>query len=692
MKISNTYRTFLLLLLFFGATMGTALGQQDIVMRGSVVLQNSKTLTGKVTYLPDVNIRSLKTTPTMSDSRGQFKLVFANVNYGAKTELTARKTGMMVVNQEILKEAAIVGRADTLKVVMCDEVQFEDNKQRFYSISTENLQRELSRRVAKLQRANAADKRHLMDSLQNEMNIKLTSADEAIAQLNTRSKALEEQLEKLSNDFAAVNLDDASETYRLAYRAFTEGDIHKSLGILYAVDLRKRLSDNKLQIKRRDTLIATMARQNDTSTLQISQDIQACLLAANNHKILFQHREAQSWYETAIEYDSLNLSLLNEYTSYLFEFAEYSKATRYNDIAIEHARVLRRSADSSLYTEGYAEALYYRALIWSRTGLEPQIVKESSFEALPLFEQMAQTDTLKRLMRGRLMAELAQSYGLEETAEGDSLSIVWYKNALATFQLPVSQRLQNTALFYKSIAQLGLGNTYRYLGKMSESVAECRASISTRQQLFQMDSMRYAPYVALAYTMLATTFNKNQKPDDALLAIQQSLRYSQTSLLSNPLLSKKEIIRAKLEWVKSLHVKRQFDEVDQLLDSLGLIIKSTFSLYSDSSWILKSFDDFVVKKRALILEYIKQNNRTKALQLSLNLYQSRPIAVPNENILPTHAIVLILNDRYNEAVRILDTMGDDKAKDIKITLDYFEKRNVRHPDFIRLKNHFNIRD
>ena len=131
MKISNTYNIFLLLLLFFGATMGTALGQQDIVMRGSVVLQNSKTLTGKVTYLPDVNIRSLKTTPTMSDSRGQFKLVFANVNYGAKTELTARKMGMMVVNQEILKEAAIVGRADTLKVVMCDEAQFEDNKQRF---------------------------------------------------------------------------------------------------------------------------------------------------------------------------------------------------------------------------------------------------------------------------------------------------------------------------------------------------------------------------------------------------------------------------------------------------------------------------------------------------------------------------------------------------------------------------------
>jgi hypothetical protein len=578
--------------------------------------------------------------------------------------------------------------------VMCDEAQFEDNKQRFYSISTENLQRELSRRVAKLQRANAADKRHLMDSLQNEMSIKLTSSDEAIAQLNTRSKALEEQLEKLSNDFAAVNLDDASETYRLAYTAFTEGDIHKSLGILYAVDLRKRLANNKLQIKRRDTLIATMARQNDTSTRQISQDIQACLLAANNHKILFQHREAQSWYETAIEYDSLNLSLLNEYTSYLFEFAEYSKATRYNDFAIEHARALRRSADSSLYTEGYAEALYYRALIWSRTGLEPQIVKESSFEALPLFEQMAQTDTLKRLMQGRLMSELAQAYSLDDTEASDSLSIVWYNNAIIVFQQPVSIRLQNNQMLYKSMAYSGLSIVYKYKQDFNASKTFCDSTISIRKELYRRDSFRYAPYLALAYTNLAATLNVSGSYDNAIQAIKQSLRYCNTSLLNNPLLSQKEIIRAELELVKSLHGKRQFDSAEIILDSVGLLIKSAYSLYSDTVWIFKYFEDFTSKKRALVLEYIKQNELDKALNKSFQVYLSPPIIMANENngnIIPTYAIALIFNNRYDEAIRVLATLGSNKIKATKIALSYFERRNVQHPDFIRVKNHFSIR-
>ena len=317
---------------------------QDIALRGSVVLQNSKTLTGKTEYLPTVSVKSLKATPTLSDANGLFKLVFASVSMGAKTEIKAWKTGFTVVNAEVLKEAVIIGRTDTLKIVMCNLAQFEENKQRFYDISTENVQRELSRRVAKLQRANAQDKRRLMDSLQNEMNIKLNSSDDAIAQLNARSKALEEQLERIATDFATVNLDDASETYRLAYTAFTEGDVNGSLKILNAIDLKKRLGENVKLMGRRDTLISVMQRQNDTSRTQIAQDIQACLLAANNHSLLFQHREAQSWYETAIDYaDTTNLTLLNNYTNYLYEFGEFAKATQFNDIALQRARFLRQT-------------------------------------------------------------------------------------------------------------------------------------------------------------------------------------------------------------------------------------------------------------------------------------------------------------------------------------------------------------
>jgi tetratricopeptide (TPR) repeat protein len=690
MKISNTYSTFLLLLLFFGATTGTALGQQDIVMRGLVVLQNSKTLTGKVTYLPDVNIRSLKTTPTMSDSRGQFKLVFANVNYGAKTELTARKTGMMVVNQEILKEAAIVGRADTLKVVMCDETKFEDNKQRFYSISTENLQRELARRVNKLQRANAVEKRQLMDSLQTEMNFKLTSAEDAIAQLENRSKSLEVQLEKISHDFASVNLDDASETYRLAYKAFTEGDVKRSLDILNAIDFKKRLQENVVQISRRDSLVVTMQRQNDTSRTQISQDIQSCLLMANNHRILFQHREAQDWYETAIRFsDTTNLSLLNDYTSYLYEFGEFTKATRFNDITLRRARLLRQTADSLRYTEGYAMALFYRASLLSRKAVNPKEIQEVCLVALPFFEQFALNDTLKRFQWGRLMSDLAQAYSFEETKKGDSLSIVWYQKTLLTLQIPiVPVHLRNDWLFYQSIVHLGLGNTYRYIGKLGESERACWKAIEIRSQLLSQDTVKYAPLLSLAYTMLAGTFNDSLEFNAAILATNKSLVYANLVTRTNPIYSRRETIRALLKQARSYCGKEAWDSTTIVLDTIKVNIDFYRKITNDE-WIDNYLLDYISVNRLLVIHLLKSNQFSRAEQTSSAIYDFIP---DMETALTTFAIVKIFGNRYEDAVQLFDLLTENKKKAVKSTLNFFEKNGIRHQDFARLRQHFEIQN
>ena len=660
---------------------------QDIALRGSVVLQNSKTLTGKTEYLPTVNIKSLKSTPTLSDGNGLFKLVFASVNMGAKTEITAKKTGFTVVNAEVLKEAVIIGRTDTLKIVMCNDAQFEENKQRFYSISTENVQRELSRRVAKLQRANAQDKRRLMDSLQTEMNIKLSSSDDAIAQLNARSKALEEQLERIATDFATVNLDDASETYRLAYTAFTEGDVNGSLKILNAIDLKKRLGENVKLMGRRDTLISVMQRQNDTSRTQIAQDIQACLLAANNHKILFQHHEAQSWYELAIDYaDTNNLTLLNDYTAYLYDFGEFLKAERFNEMALQRATRLRRTVDSTFYTEGYAVALYYYALLLSRMTSEPTMTQDACLEALPLFEQLAQTDTLKRLMRGQLMSELAQSYGVLKTKSGDSLSVVWYKNALAVFQQPVSPRLQSNLLLYKSIAHLGLGNTYRYLRKLDSSKVQCLLSIGMRQQLFQRDSFRYAPYVALGFTMFAATLNIEKEYDKAIESLSKAIHYSNVSMANNPQFSRKERMRSQFEWVRSLRGKKQFDAAEVILDSLQVNLTSYQTLFSDD-WVIPLMDDYAVMKRSMTTDYFQLAQWEKARQKSLNAYTFLP---NNNNTLTTYAIALIFTNNYDEAIRILETIPSQKQLAVKMALTHFEKFNIRHPDFARIKTHFGI--
>jgi hypothetical protein len=683
----NLLKYPLSILLLVGCFLQLIAQSQDIPLHGSVVVQNSKTLTGKTEYLANVNVKSFKATPKISDARGLFKLVFSSVNFGAKTEIRADKTGYVVINEEVLKEAVIIGRTDTLKIVMCDKAQFEDNKQRFYNISTDNLQRELSRRVTKLQRANAQDKRRLIDSLQNEMNLKLASADEAIAQLNARSKALEEQLERITIEFATVNLDDASDAYRLAYTAFAKGEVNEALMILNAIDLKKKLAESVRQISRRDTLIKTMQRQNDTERIHITQYIQACLLAANSHILLYQHREAQTWYETAIDYaDTTNLTLLNDYTAYLYEFGEYLKAAQINSIALNRAERLRQTVDSSFYTEGYAIALYYHVLLLSRQASEPQLTQNACLAALPLFEQLAHTDTLKHLMRGQLMSELAQSYGVLKTKKGDSLSLVWYKNALIILRQPVAPRFQNNLLLYTSTAHLGLGNTYRYVKKLDSSKVHCLLSIELRQQLFQRDSSRYAPYLALAHTMFAAALNVEKEYDKAIESLSKAVHYSSISRANNPQYSRKELMRSQFEWVRSLRGKKQFDAAETILDSLEGNLMGYKMLFSDE-WVVVLMSDFVRVKRSLIADYFKLRQWEKARQKSLKTYEFLP---NNDYTSTTYAVALLFTNNYNEAIRILETITEERQIVVKTALEYFEEQGIQHRDFGRVRTHFGI--
>jgi hypothetical protein len=670
----------------FCLSFGIIQAQTNSKLDGWVVLQNSKWRTGKVEYIANAQVKATMATPTLSDSKGWFSLLFANIPNGRKVKLSIAKSQMRIVNEKVIEEASFTGHAEELKIVMCNAEDFDLCVEKYYNVSRTELQKTYDRRVAVLNRNSDADKRRLLDSMRSEMNREVKTREEAMALLEEQRKNLEEKAWTFANSFATVNLDDESDTYQQAFKAFTEGDIQRTIDILNAVDLEKRLNENNRQIAVRDATMKDLSAKNDTSRRQIAQDVRSALLLANSYQLKYQHRETQHWFEVALRNDSMNMTILNDYTQYLYELAEFPKATIYNDMALKRVQLLRQNPDSSLYTEGYAMALYHRALLLSRKATEPLEIQATCHKALPLFEQLAQTDTLKGLMRGRLMSELAQAYGWEATNRGDSLSVVWYKNALSIYEQPVSLRMQNNLLFYQSIAYLGLGNTFRYMKKLDDSENECQKAIALRLKLFQQDSFRYAPYLGLAYTMLATTLNINNKSDNAIKALEKSIRYSSVSMLNNPEYSFREIIRAKIEWSISLNAKKQFESADNMLDSAWVKIETIRNHYT-AEWLEPLIEEVAIKKRALIIEYIKidklsnaENRANKLCKLSIN----------NPEILAIYAIVLIINSKYEKGLETLELIKEDKNYEIRAALKYFEKKGISHPGFIRLRNQFGI--
>lgn len=679
----NTPFSILLVLL----TLNGIVAQQNSKLDGWVVLQNSKWKTGKVEYIANAQVRATMSTPTLSDSKGWFSLAFLNVPNGRKVKLSVAKTGLKVVNEKVVEEAAFTGHNEELKIVMCDAADFELAFNNYYQVSQKELQKTYDRRLAVLNRNNAAEKNALLDSMNREMKRAVSTREEAIAVLEEQRKQLEAKAWDLAEAFSVVNLDDQSENYQRAFRAFTEGDIQGTINILNNADIEKNLKDNNRQIALIDSTVQVLSSKKDSAVLKKGQLVKEALLSAQAYSLRYDFNKTQYWYNVAVENDSLNFTILNEYTAYLYDLGEFEKSFNINKITLERARRLRQTADSVLYTEGYAMALYFKALLLSRKATDHKTTQEVCLTAMPLFQELGQIDTLKWLMHGQLMSELAQAYGFEGTDRGDSLSEVWYKNALVVFQQPVGSRLQNKYLFYKSVAHLGLGNTLRYMKRYDEAEAECLNAVAIRRQLFNKDTLQFAHLTALSLTMLAAVYTEKKAFNKAIDTLRKSIEYSLINLVSTPLYSYREMLRAQSRIAEIYVDLENTDSLEVILDSM--MIKINFLILRDSiveQWLTGLLYDWIDSRNHLTTMYLKKQNIQDAFEKARETYEFQP---KDNRAQVNYACVLVLNNQYLQAVSLLENVNINKPF-LNSAIEYFKKNNINHADFARLKIHFGL--
>ena len=148
-------------------SLSSLFAQQDISLPGLVVEQNSKYKTRSVHYLDKVSIRSIPSCgPAISNSAGGFALVFSDYRGGSSIKIFAQKAGYEVVNQKEMDNAAVLGRYEPLKIVMCRAGELAQNQVKYYQIGVEVIEDRYRGKIALLDQE-GKEKEALIQSLAN---------------------------------------------------------------------------------------------------------------------------------------------------------------------------------------------------------------------------------------------------------------------------------------------------------------------------------------------------------------------------------------------------------------------------------------------------------------------------------------------------------------------------------------------
>ena len=95
-----------------------SLHAQQVELRGTVAVHNSKYETGEVIYVQNAYLSAPFTVPATSDVEGNFVLEFVGLASGTALKIEAEKAGLEVVNTRELEEVVLLERVKLVGVVI----------------------------------------------------------------------------------------------------------------------------------------------------------------------------------------------------------------------------------------------------------------------------------------------------------------------------------------------------------------------------------------------------------------------------------------------------------------------------------------------------------------------------------------------------------------------------------------------
>jgi tetratricopeptide (TPR) repeat protein len=532
---------------------------QQIPFHGVVTVQNSLYETGKVEYVSFASVEENenRAQSTLTDADGKFNLVLVGIPEKEHFSFQVKKEGLEVVN--IAQSEAMCGQKEVVRIFMAKPKYLADFRSKIYNVGKTSAQKALEKKQQQLLADYNTEK---AKTQQNQERIGLLEAD--LAKVFDQLTKVEQLANDLADKYQRVNLDDASEQYRDAFRLFQEGDLTQAQSLLQSSFIhaenimaeRTRLEILKKEIAERDSV----QKKRTTETMQELR------LKADLHKAQNEWDSVRQCYEVLLSLDSNNIDNLEVFASFLYHQNQPQRAILYYKKCLsitktkEHEASICGGLGNTYFIQNKtpeAEKIYLRALdIFEQLAkvapeqYEPDLAKTTmnlgnvyqnlnkKAEAEKMYLRTINIyDRLAKNNPARFKSSLAMTamnfgvfYAKVQKAEAEKM----YLRALDIYQ----QLAKNNPLqFEPELAKTcgNLGNFYYTILKMTEAEKMYLRALDIFERLAKSNPAQFEPVLAMATMNLGNFYQTVQKMAEAEKVYLRALDMYERLAKNNPL-------------------------------------------------------------------------------------------------------------------------------------------------------------
>lgn len=220
----------LILLTFFASAQ-----EIDVQVTGQVFLHNSMDKYGKIKFVKNAKISTLQSKPSVSNSRGQFKLNFKGVDPNKPIFISVRKEGYEVVDEQNL-QYFLKDKKTRLRIFIAEKGYVRKTRTNLIESALKAHNEEKERLLDLLEFGGVAEKA-AFKTIEERTGRKLYTTHDAKEFIKEMSKEFLEHLSPYSYELAVINPDFASDTYFDAMDAYRRSDPEEAAAILQEEDL-----------------------------------------------------------------------------------------------------------------------------------------------------------------------------------------------------------------------------------------------------------------------------------------------------------------------------------------------------------------------------------------------------------------------------------------------------------------------
>lgn len=308
---------------------GPLLGQQS-TLKGQIAIQNSQFDKGKVEYLPFVEVDETaqpRRGHALTDAQGQWTMDLVGIADKDPVFLKVIKEGWQVVNGEALQATA--GQKAPVRIVMATSRYITEAKRKYYNTGYTEAEKNLNRKLAAKEkemeelRSRAGFSEQTLQSLQKEYG-----------QLQDQFEKLDALARELSEKYARVNLDDASQLYQDAFRLFQSGDLDGAMRLWQNANLSKQVDDLLEEEKRIGQLQKELDARDAAKNRHKDDLMQNLRLKADAHRLRLEWDSVATTYAELVRLDTSRYENLKDYAEFLADQNQVSQAIYFSEKAL----------------------------------------------------------------------------------------------------------------------------------------------------------------------------------------------------------------------------------------------------------------------------------------------------------------------------------------------------------------------